>query len=141
MKRTITTLLLCHQFGQGLHAFITRISSELIGIIIDELIQIPRAIEFQQWNRELMCWEERCAKPTHAIDADEVAAIYRKAFIGQPETRMVQMDRDLFLHQEMKRNWNKRWFSVYGDEPAARLNTYKKARPYLNFILLILKLF
>ena len=46
MKCTVTTLLLCHQFGQGLHAFITRILPKLISIIINELMQIPRAIEF-----------------------------------------------------------------------------------------------
>jgi len=47
IKYTITTLLLYYRFGQGLYAFITRILSELIGIIIDKLIRIPRAIEFQ----------------------------------------------------------------------------------------------
>ena len=76
IKCTITTLFLCYQFRQGLHAFITRILLELIGIIIDKLIRILRAIEFQQWNCKLIYWEKWCTKPTYAIDADKVATIY-----------------------------------------------------------------
>jgi len=33
--------------------------------------------------------QERCAKPTHAINADEVTTIYQKAFISQLETYIV----------------------------------------------------
>jgi len=33
--------------------------------------------------------QERCTKPTYTIDADEVATIYQKAFIGQLETYII----------------------------------------------------
>jgi hypothetical protein len=77
LKPLLTSIRLCHRFGQGPEAHITKLPIELFDEIIEYLISFERSrIALDgQWKYLFRCFESRCS-PTDHFDANELE-LYR----------------------------------------------------------------
>ena len=55
-KGTINTLRLCHRFGKGPDATITRLPAELVLQIEGYLMEDERKVHSKKWASDLKCW-------------------------------------------------------------------------------------
>ncbi|KAF2808910.1 uncharacterized protein BDZ99DRAFT_477412 [Mytilinidion resinicola] len=70
VKANVTTIRLCHRFGQGGDVHIHKLSYELLEKVIEE-VQLPiRAAAFKTWNSHFLCFQDRCQLSDHAWNKD-----------------------------------------------------------------------
>lgn len=64
----VNTLRLCHRFGQGQHAAITRLPVELIVYIEELLTANERVYALQQWRTDFYCYKQLCEPEDHLTE-------------------------------------------------------------------------
>lgn len=75
-EREIKSLRLCHRFGQGEKAAVTRLPVELVALIEDYLMQDARqeALDYN-YEQAFRCWEGKC-QPREHLAEHELAEAY-----------------------------------------------------------------
>ena len=64
-KKQIQALKTCCRFGKGPEAHVTRLPNELIDMIVEELLESPRAECLALWGKDFKCFEEKCDVRDH----------------------------------------------------------------------------
>ncbi|KAF2498026.1 hypothetical protein BU16DRAFT_332256 [Lophium mytilinum] len=77
-KPAITALRLCHRFGAGPDAHITKLPLELIEIIAELMQQESRLWKYLEWKEDYDCFQESCELEDH-FDEEDTAEFYRLA--------------------------------------------------------------
>jgi len=76
MKPQLEHLRLCHRFGKGSEAHITKLPQELLEMVIEHLVDSVRSTSpvFAAWEKLFKCFEFSCRASDH-FDEDTLAEI------------------------------------------------------------------
>ncbi|KAI7215306.1 hypothetical protein KC333_g5531 [Hortaea werneckii] len=77
LQPTINTLRLCHRFGKGDQAAITKLPVELLSEVEDILMAEERRKTREEWETDFRCFQLHC-EPYEHFDAGEIKEVKRK---------------------------------------------------------------
>ena len=117
-RARLNALRLCHRYGQGEHAIITKLPVELVTIIEDYVVADARGSALPSWRASFNCWRGLC-QPTDHLDRAEVIVAARQCLGLEPQwsgdlTDSQSKRINKYMHYCIKRNVKDEMYNFSG---------------------------